>query len=131
MSQIFFSLHITSSLPADLGLIPFAPEIDFAALIAGAGATGVLDPNSIEIRQGDSGQPVEYALGEDLFYGERGQVEWAIGDPQCLAYDISFRAVDCRPPLAVRDQVPMVGIGDLLRYNVGASRPIALGGSAR
>ena len=63
MSQIFFSLHITSSLPTDLGLIPFAPEIDFAALIAGAGATGVLDPNSIEIRQGDSGQPVEYALG--------------------------------------------------------------------
>ncbi len=131
MSQIFFSLHITSSLPADLGLIPFAPEIDFAALIAGAGATGVLDPNSIEIRQCDSGQPVEYALGEDLFYGERGQVEWAIGDPQCLAYDISFRAVDCRPPLAVRDRVPMVGIGDLLRYNAGAPRPIALGGSAR
>ena len=131
MSQLCFRLHITSPLPTDLGHIPFAPEIDFAALAAAVGAVGVLDPNSIEVRQTNNGELVEYALGEDLRYGEHGKVEWAIGNPQCLVYDIRFQMVDRRPPLAVRERVPLVGVGDLLRYNAGEPRPIALGGSAR
>ena len=131
MPQLSFRLHITSPLPADLGHIPFAPEIDFAALASEAGVAGVLDPNSIEVREADTGAAVEYALGEDLRYGEWGRIEWSIGDRLCRAYDIRFSTVDRRPPLAVLERVPLVGVGDLLRYNAGAPRPIALGGSAR
>jgi len=131
MSQIRFRLHITSPLPADLGHIPMAPEIDFAALMAAAGATGVLDPNSIEIRGRHSGGLVEYALGEDLLYGAQGRIEWVITDPACRTYDISFRTVERRPPLAVRHRVPQIGVGDLRRYNAGVPRPIVLHGAAR
>jgi hypothetical protein len=130
MSQIRFRLHITSPLLAGLGHIPMAPEIDFAALMAAAGATGVLDPNSIEIRDRHSGGLVEYALGEDLLYGAQGRIEWVITDPACRTYDISFRTVERRPPLAVRHRVPQIGVGDLLRYNAGVPRPIVLHGGA-
>ncbi len=126
MSQIRFRLYITSQLPTDLGHIPVAPQIDFAALAAGAGAGGVLDPNSIEVRDGRSGAQVEYALGEDLLYGDCGRLEWAITDPSCVTYDIRFCTVERRPPLEARDCVPLVGVGDLLRYNAGAPRPIVL-----
>jgi len=108
-----------------------APEIDFAVLAAQAGASGVLDPNSIEIRDGRSGEQVEYAPGEDLLYGQRGRVEWVITDPHCRTYDICFRTVDRRPPPVARDWVPLVGVGDLLRYNAGVPRPIVLNGSTR
>ena len=131
MPQICFRLHITSQLPADLGHIPMAPEIDFAALAAQAGAAGVLDPNSLEIRDGRSGEKIEYAPGEDLLYGECGRVEWVITDPHCRTYDICFRSVERRPPPLARDWVPLVGVGDLLRYNAGVPRPIVLNGSTR
>ena len=69
MPRVSFRLRITSILPTDLGHIPFAPEIDFPALIASAGADGVLDPNSIEVYAG--ARRVEYALGDGLLYGDR------------------------------------------------------------
>ena len=129
MLQIAFRLHITSPLPADLGHIPFAPELDFSALITAAGASGALDPNSIEIYAGH--RRIEYALGDDLLYGERGTLEWALADAGCRDFEVRFSVADRRPPLAVRERVPLVGIGDLLRYNAGVPRPIALGGSGR
>ena len=88
MPRVSFRLRIPSILPTDLGHIPFAPEIDFPALIASAGAGGVLDPNSIEVYAG--ARRVEYALGDDLLYGDRGRVEWAIDDPECRDFEVRF-----------------------------------------
>jgi len=129
MPRLSFRLRITSILPSDLGHIPFAPEIDFPALIASAGVTGVLDPDSIEVYAGT--RRIEYALGNNLLYGDRGRVEWVIDDPECRDFELRFCTIERRPTPAPRARVPLVGVGDLLRYNAGVPRPIALGGSAR
>ena len=44
-----FRLEVTSALPADLGRIPMSVEMDFGRAVQEVEATGVFDPNSIEI----------------------------------------------------------------------------------
>ena len=125
-AAVSFRLSITSALPADLGHIPFAPEIDFAAIARQAGAAGVLDPNTIEVTDLETGEPVEFARSEDFAYGDRGRVEWPIKDPTRTRYAVSFRTADRRPPLRPQPYVPLVGTGDLLRYNADAPRPVVM-----
>ncbi|NKB71616.1 MAG: hypothetical protein GKR89_31465 [Candidatus Latescibacteria bacterium] len=117
-------IDITSPLPADLGRIPFAPSIDFAALIAQAGATGVLDPNSIAVVNLTNGTRVDFARSDDL-----GRIEWTVDDPNHTAYQIHFATAPTRPPLIPQPYVPLVGSGDLLRYNASTPRPITLANS--
>ncbi len=119
-------LRITSPLPGDLGAIPFSPMVDFRALVNRAGGDGWLDPNSIEVVDLASGESVEFARSEDFAYGDRGRLEWAIRDPDHTRYEIRFHTVPVRPPLQPQAHVPMVGVGDLLRYNAGHPRPLAL-----
>jgi len=119
-------LTITSALPSDCGHIPFSPVIDFAGLICEAGAEGVFDPNSVAIIDLATGRPVDFARSEDFAYGDRGRLEWAITDPSHTEYIIHFRTAARRPPLQPPAFVPPVGVGDLLRYNAGAPRPITL-----
>ena len=117
---------ITSPLPDDVGHIPLSPLIDFGALIAEADLPGVLDPNSIEVVNCQSGQAVHSGRSEDFTYGDCGRVEWVVEDPSHRDYEIRFRTVEGRPPLQPQAHVPMVGVGDLLRYNAGEPRPITL-----
>ena len=122
-------LTITSPLPSDWGRIPFSPVIDFGRLIAQAGAQGVLDPNSIVVVDLASGAPVAFARSEDLTYGDRGRIEWTIDEPDHIEYEIRFATADCRPALVPQSYVPLVGNGDLLRYNAPDPRPLVLSNS--
>jgi len=122
--DIKFSLTITSSLPE--GRIPFDPTIDFGKIISDVGASGVFDPNSIKVVNVATGRSVDFGRTEHFAYGDRGPLEWVIVDASHTNYEISFRTVAERPELRPQAYVPMVGVGDLLRYNAGEPRPIAL-----
>jgi hypothetical protein len=119
-----FQLKVTS--PLRYRNVPMDPVIDFGAMIRQAGLRGVLDPNSIEVLNAASGQRVPCACGEDLARGDRGRLEWVIKDPTHRAYHIRFRVVSQRPLLEPPPHVPMIGSGDLIRYNSGTHRPITL-----
>ena len=117
-------VRITSPLP--FGQIPIDPWIDFASLAADAEAGGVLDPNSIRVVDAVSGSPVPHALSRDFHHGQQGRVQWVVEDPEHRDYRIRFRVSPGRPPLKPRPDVPMIGTGDLLRYNAGEPKPISL-----
>ncbi len=118
------TLTVTTRLPE--GNIPMDPVIDFEKIITGAGLTGVLDPNSIEIINSATGEPVPFGLSEDFAYGDRGRLEWVITNPAHKTFEIRFRVVTERPPLQPKAYIPPVGVGDLLRYNAGEPRPIGM-----
>ena len=122
---------MTSALPADLGRIPMSVEIDFGRMVREAEATGRFDPNSIEVVDLTTGKPVAFARTEDFAYGDRGRIEWVIENPDHTDYEIRFRTRPERQPLQPQKYTPMVGVGDLLRYNAGVPRPIALSHSMR
>jgi hypothetical protein len=130
-NEIHARLEILSALPEDLGIIPFSPVIDFGELVEMCGASGVFDPNSIEVIDLANGERLEFARSEDLAYGDRGRVEWAIADPLHREYEICFETAGNRPGLQPQEFVPMVGVGDLLRYNAGEGRPLTLASSLR
>jgi len=117
-------LTVTSELP--MPNVPMEPEIDFARAIADAGLPGVLDPNSIEVVDLATGEPVPHSLGEGFRYGDRGRVQWVIEDPTHTRYEVRFATADERPALAPASHTPLIGTGDLLRYNAGVPRPITL-----
>ena len=118
-------LTLTAPLPAHLGKIPLDPAIDFERLIRDAELPGVLDPNSIVIC-GKDGRPIPHALTEDFAYGDKGRIEWVGVDPSQREFEVRFDVVPRRPALSPQPHVPMIGTGDLLRYNAGEARPIAL-----
>lgn len=122
---------MTSALPADLGRIPMSVELDFGRAVQEVEATGVFDPNSIEVVDLVSGKPVAFARTEGFSYGDRGRIEWVIEDPDHTEYEIRFCTLPKRPPLQPQEYTPMIGVGDLLRYNAGVPRPIALAHSMR
>lgn len=121
-----FSLTVESDLPSGLGVIPISPVIDFAKLIREAQLPGVFDPNSVEVVDLQNGETVPHALTEDFAYGDEGRIEWVIKEPTHTRYEIRFRTVEKRQPLQPQKYVPMIGTGDLLRYNAGEPRPITL-----
>ncbi|HCU34486.1 MAG TPA: hypothetical protein DGT21_03290 [Armatimonadetes bacterium] len=117
-------LRVTSNLPCPN--VPMDPVVDFAAAITEAGIDGVLDPNSIAVIDARTGEAIPHALTEDFAYGDTGRVEWVIGDASHRDYEIRFRTAATRPPLQPAEYTPMIGTGDLLRYNAGVPRPISL-----
>jgi hypothetical protein len=121
-----FRLSVTTPLPTNVGHIPMSPVIDFKTLIAYAGLPGVLDPNSISLLDVVDGATIAYALTEDFAYGDKGRIEWVIENPAHTMYEIRFQTLEKRPPLEPQTYVPMVGTGDLLRYNASEPRPITL-----
>jgi hypothetical protein len=122
-------ITVTSRLPC--ANVPMGPVIDFAALIREAGLPGVLDPNSVRVVDVTSGEDVPCALSEDFAHGDSGRVEWVIRDPSHRRFDVLFRTAATRPPLLPRERTPLIGTGDLPRYNAGVPRPIALPYPAR
>ena len=117
-------LRITSPLP--FAQIPVDPWIDFASLATEAGVKGVLDPNSIQVLDAVSDSPLPHALSRHFHHGQHGRVQWVVADPERRNYRIRFRMGAVRPPLDPRPNVPMIGTGDLLRYNAGEAKPISL-----
>lgn len=105
---------------------PMDPLIDFAGIIKKAGLSGVLNPNSIRVMDAANGEEVQVAVTEDFAYGDGGRVEWVVRDPSHKTYRICFQTCQKRPALAPAKYTPMIGTGDLLRYNAGVPRPIAL-----
>jgi len=57
-------------------------------------------------------------------------VEWVIEDPSHRVYEIRFATAARRPPLRPRAYTPLIGVGDLLRYNSGRAMPVTLFSSA-
>ncbi len=115
-------LRVTSELP--LPNVPMDPEIDFGKLAAAANVPGVLDPNSITVVDTLSGATVPHALGQGFSHGDRGRVAWVINHPDHTEYEIRFALTAERPPLSPSPHVPLIGTGDLLRYNAGVPRPV-------
>ena len=68
-----FRLVVTSVLPTDLGRIPMSVDMDFGRMARQAGAPGVFDPNSIEVVDEVSGEPISFARTEDLRLRRSGQ----------------------------------------------------------
>ncbi len=122
--ELAVGLQITSTL--NYPNTPMSVTIDFADLIRQRRIDGVLDSNSIRVINSASGQAVRSARTEDFAYSDRGRIEWVVASPEHTTWSIRFRTVDAlaRPPLQPADQVPAVGVGDLLRYNSGTNRPI-------
>lgn len=118
------ALSITTDL--SYSRTPLDPVIDFGRLIARAGLDGELDPNSIRIIDAATGTTIPHGLSEDFHYSDFGTVEWVAEDPSQREFLIVFRLVDERPPLAPSEYVPLVGVGDLLRYNAGQPRPFTM-----
>ncbi len=117
----YLRLRVRSELP--LSNVPMDPTIDFGALIEAAGLEGVLDPNSIIVMDAENGQTVPHAL-EGFATSDKGRVEWVIRDPSHKRYEIRFGTAARRPPLMPADYTPLIGVGDLLRYNAGEGRPL-------
>jgi len=122
-------LSVASALPQ--GNVPLDPSVDCGRVIRDHGGSGVLDPNSLEVVNLVTGKPVPFARTEDFAYGERGRLEWVVRDPAHTRFEIRFRDVAERPALRPQDYTPLIGVGDLLRYNAGQPRPFALPYPAR
>ncbi len=123
-------VKIISELP--MAQVPLDPVVDFAALIREAGLPGVLDPASVTVVDTATGAVVPHALSDDFTYGDKGRVQWVVEDPTHRQYEVRFRTV-ARQSGARREgrdararRVPMIGTGDLLRYNAGVPRPVAM-----
>ncbi len=125
-SRLTCRLEITEELPAHLGYIPMAPEVDFVGLIAAAGVPGQLDPASIEVVDLSDGARVPCALTEDIVRHGHGRLEWTIRHPGHRQYQIGFAADTAPPTPGPPRSVPPVGVGDLLRYGGQAPRPLTL-----
>lgn len=118
------TLTITTKLPD--GRVPMDPVIDFAQLAADAGISGVVDVNSIEVIDAATGRAVPCSLDEQFNHGASGRVRWVIEQPERTTYQIRFRMTAGRAMRQPKEFTPMIGVGDLLRYNAGRSRPITL-----
>ena len=110
---------VKSNLPAD-------PLIDFALEARRQGLEGVLDPDSIRVVNRVTGQEVAHSLGPGFRHGDSGRVRWLITDPRQARYTVSFRTSRTRRVASTRERVPLIGVGDLLRYN--ATEPRRIGG---
>ena len=52
---------------------------------------GVLDSNSIELRNAVTRQVVPHALTEDFAYSDKGRVEFVVADPKHTVFDNSLQ----------------------------------------
>ncbi|HPA45306.1 MAG TPA: VCBS repeat-containing protein [bacterium] len=120
-----YSIPLTITTDLVFPRVPVDPEIDFGSAIAGAGLDGVLDPNSIQVIDTATGKSMPCAVTEDFSYGDKGRIEWVVTNPTHRGYEIRFRVVSERPFREPASCTPLIGLGDLLRYNAGAPRPIA------
>lgn len=118
------SLTVTSTLP--FPKVPMDPTIAFGDLIQKAGIRGFLDHSSIRIRDVTSEKWVPHAV-ERFDNGDTLKVEWVIQNPDHRQYEIHFATTAERTAPRPASYTPMIGVGDLLRYNAGVPRPVVPG----
>jgi len=123
-------LQLTITSPLSYANTPMDPAIDFPEFIRTAAADGVLDPNSIEVRNTATNATIPRAVTEDFAYGDKGRVEFIVGNPDHREFEIRFRTNARRSHLQPQVFTPQIGVGDLLRYNASQPRPICLPYSA-
>ena len=121
-ADVLYALPVTVTSELPYPRVPMDPRIDFTEVINRAALPGVLDPNSVRVVDLAIGAAVPHALNGFTF-SDAGTVEWVITDPRHTRYEIRFRTAEVRPPLEPPLHVPLIGVGDLLRYNAGAGRP--------
>jgi hypothetical protein len=122
---------ITSALPTDLGHIPISAEIDFGALLreGDVGDDARLEPNSIRVIDCADGSVLPCHLAQEFAHGDAGRVEFLIRDPTHSRFEILFASValgETRAHLAPQCPTPLIGVGDLLRYNAAETRPLTM-----
>jgi hypothetical protein len=120
--KVVLPISIESPLP--LGTTPMDIEIDFAKVAKDAGLPGVFDPNSIEVTDVDSGERIAHAISPHIAYGNKARLRWLVTNPTSTKYEVRFSTAEKRPVLQPRDDTPMIGVGDLLRYTGTKPRPI-------
>ena len=122
------SFRLGVSVTSELAAVPLPldPEVDFGRAIKDAGGDGILDPGSIEVRNTATGGVVPHSLGEGFHYGDSGRVRWVTTDVTHTDYEIRFQSTRERRPPISQAVAPMIGVGDLLRYNADQPRPLAL-----
>ncbi|HCK52802.1 MAG TPA: hypothetical protein DIC23_06260 [Planctomycetaceae bacterium] len=120
---------VTSKLPSEN--VPLDPLVDFDKALSAIDAPGVLDPNSIQVREMGTGRVVAHSLGDSFGVGNSGHVQWVAARPNQRAYEIHFRTTAKRATLRPRRFTPLIGVGDLLSYNAGVPRPITMRFPAR
>ena len=85
------------------------PIIDFALLIhqfgpfPQPGARGVLNPDTIQVLDAETGKVVLHTLGKDFAYGDKGRLLWVIEETTHTEYEIRFRTaarLSYAPPAA-------------------------------
>lgn len=118
--------RLTITTPLRYSNTPLDPRLDFSDLIHQARASGVLDPNSIEVVNRTTGKTVPHAVTEDFAYSDKGRVEFVVADPNHTEFEIRFRTAAKRPPLQTQEFTPQIGVGDLLRYNASRPSPITV-----
>ena len=123
-ARMRLGVSVTSELAA--APLPLDPDVDFGRAIKEAGGGGVLDPGSIEVRETTTGRVVPHSLGEGFHYGDQGRVRWLASAATHTEYEIRFQSTGERPPPISQAVTPLIGVGDLLRYNAGQPRPLAL-----
>jgi hypothetical protein len=106
--------------------IPLPVHIDFGAQVKASGLSGVLNPNTIQVRRATDDQVMAHALSEDFTWGDAGTVSWTASLSTPQDFIITFGVTETRVPLQPRASIPLIGTGDLLRYNAGTPRPITL-----
>ncbi len=124
-AQQAFQIRLRVTTPLEYDNVPMDPLIDFARHLRQAGGEGFVDPNSIEVTNVATGRRQPHALAQFDAAG-KGRVEWVIGGREEVDYDIRFRAAPVRIPARPQLTTPAIGVGDLLRYNAAAPRPITL-----
>ncbi len=124
-SPASFRFQATVATPLPYRNVPVDPVIDFEKLIRAARAEGVLDLASVEVIDNATGDRVPHALS-GFNTKDQGRVEWVIADPTHMGYEIRFRSIEKRTDSQPKKIVPLIGVGDLLRYNASEPRPISL-----
>ena len=119
-------LRLTVTTPLSFANTPLDPDINFSDWIREAGGVGVLDTNSIEVINLATGKRIPFAYHEEFAYGDRGRLQWVATAPDHRQFEIRFRTVAKQPQLRPQTYTPLIGVGDLLRYNTGRPAPITL-----
>ncbi len=123
-------IHLTISSRLTYPRTPCEPRIDLSDFIHQAGLTGFPDYASLSLTDLITGTAVPYVLSEEFRTGDAGRIAFVIDHPAHTRFAIDFRVCRNPRPPPVPDQTPLIGIGDLLRYNAGKPRPIAVPYSA-
>ncbi len=116
--------RITVTSPLTFPRTPMDPTVDFGEFLRQAGDDGMLDVNSIEVIDAVTHEKMPCAITEDFAYADKGRVEWVITDPAHTVYLLRFSSTAQRQLPRPAAHTPLIGTGDLLRYNAGVPRPV-------